>query len=326
MLEVPVIDVSGFVHNQAQRKRQVAAAVNQACERIGFFVVTGHGVDAQLCSKALDASRVFFDLPLEEKLRIKQSRNDLARGYSAPAAESVSYSRDQWTPGDLKESFSMGPPRVPENHFAANAWPARPGELKDALTDYYRAMEGLSSVLMRTFARALDLDENYFADKINRHSSVLRVINYPEQPEPPLPGQWRSGPHTDYDGFTILRQEDETRPGGLQARGRSGAWVDVPVIPNSFVINIGDMLMQWTNDRWLSTEHRVLNPSRDKALGSRRMSMPFFHSPNYDVVIECIPSCCGPNRPAKYAPVRSGDWARMKFQKQVTFASTGDAP
>jgi isopenicillin N synthase-like dioxygenase len=322
--EIPVIDISGFIDGASARKRTIATAVNRACEEIGFFVITGHGVDAGLCGSVFKVAGEFFDLPLEEKLRVKQWRDDLARGYSAPAAESVSYSRGEWTPGDLKESFSMGPLRVPEGHFAANLWPKRPRELKDTLSRYFIAMERLAATLMHIFAAALDLPERYFDDKIDRHASLLRVLNYPDQPAPPLPNQWRAGAHTDYDGFTILRQEDELRPGGLQVRTRAGEWIDVPVIPDSFVINIGDMLMQWTNDGWVSTEHQVVNPPRERALGSRRMSIPFFHTPNYDAVIECLPGCSSADRPPKYAPVRSGDWARMKFRKQVTFAEGDD--
>lgn len=323
MPTIPVIDIAEFMNDEAPRKAATAAAVNRACEEIGFFVITGHGVDARLCRGTFAAAGAFFDLPLGEKLKVKQLRDDLARGYSAPAAESVSYSRGDWTPGDLKESFSMGPLRVPEGHFAANVWPARPAELKDVLSRYFTTMERLSSAMMRLFACALGLDEHYFDRKIDRHASLLRVLNYPDQPEVPLPNQWRAGAHTDYDGFTILRQEDEARPGGLQVRTRAGEWIDVPVIADSFVINIGDMMMQWTNDRWLSTEHRVVNPPRERALGSRRMSIPFFHTPNYDAVIECLPGCGG-GRPAKYAPVKSGDWARIKFRKQVTFAESGE--
>jgi isopenicillin N synthase-like dioxygenase len=172
-------------------------------------------------------------------------------------------------------------------------------------------MEGLASDLMRIFAVALDLPEPFFADTLNRHISAIRLINYPEQPEAPVPGQLRSGEHSDYGSLTILKIENA--PGGLQVRTRKGRWIDVPAVTDAFIINIGDLMMHWTNDRWISTLHRVVNPPRDRALGSRRLSMVFFHQPNYDALIECLPTCQGPGHPPKHPPVTSGEHRLRKF-------------
>src|SRR5262249_31027989 len=243
--------------------------------------------------------------PLQEKMKVKRWADDVARGYSPLADESVAYSRDKLTPGDLKESLSIGPPDVLDEpyyhcaaagqHFAANRWPERPAELKEVWTEYFYLMERLAAGLLRIFALAFNLSESYFEDKIDKHISVLRVLNYPDQPDEPSAGQLRAGEHSDYDSLTILCQQD--RPGGLQVQNWQGEWVDVPVIDNSFVVNIGDMMMRWTNDRWISTMHRVVNPPRSKALGRRRLSIAFFHLPNYDTLVECLPSCCGPGHP-----------------------------
>jgi isopenicillin N synthase-like dioxygenase len=330
LLTVPIIEISSFIERGADGRRGVARAVAQACEEIGFFVIVGHGFDPRLADRVFEQSKTFFDLPLHEKSRAKPWTNEIPRGYSSVGDESVSYSRLNWTPGDLKESFTIGAPELPDDDYyrrpgsaefyAENFWPERPAGFRESYIDYFRAMERLSGLLMRIFAVALALPEDYFADKTDRHPGALRVLNYPDQPEEPLPNQLRAGEHSDYGTFTIVRQENELRPGGLQVRNQAGDWVDVPVIRDSFVVNIGDMLMRWTNDRWMSTLHRVANPPRDRARDSRRMSIAFFHTTNFDTVVECLPSCCSAAAPPKYQPVTYADYLRERFVRQVTFA------
>src|SRR5438094_632923 len=130
---------------------------------------------------------------------------------------------------------------------------------------------------------------------------------HPAQARLPTPGQLRAGAHTDYGGFTILSGEDV--PGGLQVRTRDGRWVDVATTPTRFVVNIGDLLMRWTNDRWLSNMHRVVNPPAGD--GRPRLSIAFFNHPNYDVTIECLAS----QGPARHPPMRSGDYRDLKYAK-----------
>jgi isopenicillin N synthase-like dioxygenase len=330
LLNVPVIDIAPFLSGGVPEKRVVAQAVNRACEDIGFLVVTGHGVDPALANSVFAESRSFFGAPLEQKLAVKQWGDDIPRGYSGLAAESVAYSRLKWTPGDLKESFSIGPLEVPAEEyyhrpeaavlFAENRWPQGRERFREVYSQYYRVMERLASDVLRLFAAALALPERYFADKIDRHFGVLRVLNYPNQPQDPLPGQLRAGEHSDYTTLTILRHEDEHRYGGLQVRNRAGEWVDVPLVPNSLVINLGDMMERWTNDRWVSTMHRVVNPPREHACDSPRLSLVFFHETNYDTVIECLPHCSSQEKPPKYEPVTCGDYLRLKFTRQTTFA------
>jgi isopenicillin N synthase-like dioxygenase len=241
--------------------------------------------------------------------------------------EGLSYSLDEPTPPDLKESLSIGPIDVDRDdpyftgpaagpHFAPNVWPANPPELRPVWTAYFDAMQHLAADLMRMFALALDLPENYFDDKIDRHISMFRVLQYPSQTTMPEPGQMRAGAHSDYGSLTILRQEN--RPGGLQVRNKAGEWIDVAAVPGTFVVNIGDLMMQWTNDLWSSTMHRVINPPRELAYDSARISLVFFHQPNYDAMVSCLPSCASPDNPPKYAPVSSGDHLLSKFVKQTT--------
>ena len=143
---------------------------------------------------------------------------------------------------------------------------------------------------------ALDLPETYFNDKIDQHITNFSVLHYPGQAEEPEPDQLRAGAHSDLGSLTIIYQDSAT--GGLQVYTREEQWIDVPLIEGSFVVNLGDLMAEWTNDRWVSTPHRVVNPPRSHA-HQDRLSIGFFHQPNYDAVIECIETCCGPDNPPK---------------------------
>jgi isopenicillin N synthase-like dioxygenase len=308
-----------FFSGGGDGKRRVAAEVGRACEEIGFLIVKGHGVPLDLVEEMYDVSKRFFALPLEEKMRARG--RDRSRGYGPVGDESLSYGLGKAAPADVKESLYEGPMDVPDTsyfrgpegapHFIPNVWPERPPGLRVVWRAYYRRMEQLASDIMRVFAVALDLPELFFADKIDKHVSRVRAIHYPDQREDPLPGQLRAGEHTDYGTMTILRIEDV--PGGLQVKTREGEWLDVLAVPDAFVVNIGDLMMRWTNDAWISTLHRVLNPPRDAKLGTQRISLAFFHQPNYDALIECLPSCQGLGNPAKYPPVTSGEHRNRKF-------------
>jgi isopenicillin N synthase-like dioxygenase len=163
---------------------------------------------------------------------------------------------------------------------------------------------------MQLFALALRLPETWFDDKIDHDFSVVSSIYYPAQKTAPLPGQLRAGAHTDYGSLTILAPT--AAAGGLQVRTLNGEWVDVPYVPGAFVINIGDMMQRWTNDRWLSNMHRVINPPQAVASTSPRQSVAFFLHPNYDATIECIPTCRDADHGSKYGPISAGSYMKEK--------------
>ena len=305
-LEVPVVDIAPFLAGTLAGKRTVAAAVGRACEDIGFLTIVGHGVPPELIERQYRLARAFFDLPVEEKLQAVPASGD-RRGYSPFQNISLARSQGRHAPADLRESLTYG------GDFDDYAWPARPAGLRETWCEYYRAMDRLSLTLLHIFALALDLPEIFFDDKVGRGPSSVTTINYPDQEAEPVPGQLRSGEHTDWGPLTIVRSEDA--PGGLQVTNRQGDWVDVKAVPGAFVVNIGDMMMRWTNDRWISTLHRVANPPRDRALGSRRQSIVYFLNANSDAVITCLESCCSAERPAKYPPITAGDYLALKMQQ-----------
>lgn len=173
-------------------------------------------------------------------------------------------------------------------------------------------MDSLAKVLLCIFAIALDLPEHWFNNKFDKHNATFVAVNYHNQVTEPRPGQLRCGPHTDYGALTILKSED--RPGGLEVLTGDTSWLPVSIIPDTFVVNLGDLMQQWTNDCWVSNLHRVSNPPRDAAVGTRRQSLVYFLHPNYDAVIECIPSCTQ-NGTAKYLPIVAIDHLMSKFAK-----------
>jgi isopenicillin N synthase-like dioxygenase len=321
MTSIPEIDIAPFLEGSSAGRQAVVAEVDRACREIGFFIIKGHGVDEALIAETYAAARAFFELPLQQKFSIRQPAPTISRGYTAVGGETLSAGLGERAPADLKEMIDIGPVDVPGgeyyerpeagNHFHPNLWPAKPPDFRVTMESYYRRMNRLANDLMAIFAHALELPENFFVDKLDKNMSALRLICYPEQKELPKPGQLRSGAHTDYGTLTILTSDKVV--GGLQAQHRDGHWVDVVPEPGTFVINIADAMQVWTNDRWVSTLHRVVNPPRELADTSRRHSIPFFHQPNYDAIIDTLPSCYGPDRPRRYQPITFGEHWMSKW-------------
>lgn len=321
---IPTVDLAPFFNGDAAGRGAVAAQIDRACREIGFFLITGHGVAAEMMAETYAMASAFFDLPQEEKLGIRQPAPHISRGYTPIRGEALSAGLGMAAPGDLKEMIDIGPVDVPGGdyytrpeagaHFHPNLWPLRPPGFRDTMERYYRRANRLADDLMRLFALALDLPEAFFLGKLDRNMSALRVVRYPEQTEPPLPGQLRSGAHTDYGTLTVLMADRAA--GGLQARHRDGTWVDILPEPGAYVVNIGDVMQIWTGGRWVSTLHRVVNPPAELASRARRHSVVFFHQPNYDAVIETLPSCRDPDQPHSppitYAAHWMGKWMATK--------------
>lgn len=315
---VPVIDIGAD-------PADVAAQMDEACRRVGFLTITGHGVDPSVIAKAWEAARAFFDLPLAHKQSVAMPPGGYPYGYSGFTAETLARSLGNETPPDLKESLAVGPrglvpgPSSPAEEwaFSPTLWPdaVLPG-LRPAWEAYFTAMGELAARLMRFAAIALGLEAHHFDRLLDRHASAMRALNYPALTSPATAGQLRAGAHTDYGTLTILLQED--KPGGLQVQRPDGSWADVPAIPGSFVINLGDAMARWTNDRWVSTMHRVVLPPAGAGPTARRQSIAFFHNANWDAVIECLPTCLEPGEAPKYEPIEAGPHLMSKFQSTVS--------
>ena len=319
--QIPVIDISSFQTGNSGDKRTVAAQVAQACQSIGFLVIAGHGIAPSTVTTLYDAGKAFFDLPLEEKLRVRRPRNDQNRGYIPYGEETLARMHGGDTPPDFKEVFAIGPDKVPDEpyytgpnsypSFAPNLWPENPASLYPVMKTYFSAMEQLMRLIARIFAVALEQSEDYFEDKLDKHTSQLRLLHYPCPDQALADNQLRCGVHTDLGMITILR--NEAAPGGLQVCTPNGEWIDAPAIDNTFVVNLGDLMMRWTNDRWLSTPHRVAVPVPSSRSQSRRLSIGYFVGPNYDAIVECIDTCRKSGEAPRYEPVTVHDYRTNRF-------------
>ena len=293
-MSVPIIDFEPFLKGDEADRMNVARLIDAACIEVGFFAVTGHGV-AENTIETLRAEAVrFFARPETDKSRVARPANKISRGWNFVGDRSLAYSIGQETPPDLQESFAMGPVQVPDApyftcdraraFFAPNMWPDTQPELRAKMTDYFHVMEELAHAVMQAFAMALGQPATHFDDKIDRHTSSLRLVRYPGQVEA-VAGQRRAGEHTDYGSLTTLRGDN--LPGGLQVKLRHGDWTDITRPEGGFVCNIGDAMARWTKDRWVSNLHRVGVPPEGRP-SEDRISIVFFHNPNYDAEMRCI--------------------------------------
>jgi isopenicillin N synthase-like dioxygenase len=305
---IPVIDIAPLYLNDAKSWQSVATAIDQACQQSGFFYITGHNISAARISQLTAAYKQFFDLPLAEKLTIDITKTDHHRGYGSFGTEQL----DPEKPADFKETFDMGR-NLSADHVdvlaakplhGCNQYPNIAG-FKALVETHYWDMIELGKTLLRGLAIALKIDPNFFNDSFTEPLSVLRFIHYPALEKKSNDDQMGAGAHTDYGCITILYQDSI---GGLQVKDRAGHWQDALPIKDSFVINIGDMMARWSNDRYTSTPHRVINPS-----GRERYSMPFFVEPNFDTGIEALSGCYSEDNPAKYSAITAGDYLLSRF-------------
>lgn len=327
MLEVPAIDISAFHGGTREERQAIAGQVADAFETIGFVTITGHGIEPASIGRMFASARDFFAYPADEKLAYLPKAPG-APGYYALATGSLAATLGEEAPPDMKESFTIGPVDAPDDAyhrhpdalrwFPDNQWPPLDG-FAEAWSEHYRATTAFAATLMEICAVALDLPDDYFAPSFDRQTSTLSVINYPEQERKPEPGQLRAGAHSDYGSLTLLLKENDGS--GLQVRNTDGDWVDVVPGRGAFIVNIGDMLAEWSNDRWVSTVHRVVNPSVDEDPGaSRRMSCAYFLAPNYDAVISPLPGTVDAEHPSRYEPVTAAAHLMAKMEKQYLHA------
>ena len=317
--EIPCIDISPFLHGV--KKQGVARQVADACERIGFLMISGHGLEPLLIDNAFERSLAFFDLPRMEKEKFHPTGPSRQRGFHGFATRGLAYTLGQDAPPDLRETFFLGPiddhrayfakRRSAVNAYAPNIYPVIPEGVAEALVGIYRAYERLSADLLRIFAVALDQPENYFAPVISRHFSILSSHHYPALTQAPQPGQLRTGPHTDFGALTILAMTEAD--GGLEVLMPDGVWQPIHPPDGALVVNLGDMMARWTNDRWASTLHRVVTPAELAGSRSRRQTIGYFMHPDFDARIAAIPSCVAKGGTPKYPPISAGEHIAMKI-------------
>jgi isopenicillin N synthase-like dioxygenase len=316
MPDIPIVDVSGLSSSDLDARLQVAAELGRACREVGFFYVSGHGITDTVRASMFAAAHEFFAQPFAVKQAVSITLSPHNRGYAAIGSERL----DQTAPVDQKEAFNIGLELAPDDpellagvpFRGVNHWPDLPG-WREAVQAYYDGCQRLQLDIHRGFSLDLGLDEDFFADKMDRPISTLRMLHYPAG-QPSEPGEVGAGTHTDYGNLTILATDGVA---GLQVQRRDGIWLDAPHIDGTFVCNIGDCLMRWTNDIYVSTPHRVLRPQTE------RYSVAFFADPNPDARVEVIPSCLGPDEAPRYAPTTGAAYLRSRLDANYEHLKTG---
>jgi isopenicillin N synthase-like dioxygenase len=298
---IPLIDCGPAFRTDPGGLEAVARSVRQASERVGFFYLAGHGVSPATIEAAFAASREFHALPLDDKMRLKINENNigyLALNQSMQRASTVHNA----TRPNYNESFFISHDRGADHPDVVagiplrgrNQWPDGHAAMRSAMVAYFKALEAVGERMLPVLARALDMPADYFARFFANEAHInLRFLHYPPQ-DTDDDEQFGQGPHTDNSFLTMLAREEGP---GLAVRLPSGEWLAPPVIPGTFLVNLGNMMKRWSNDRFLSTPHGVLNDS-----GRDRYSIAFFYSPNPDAAIECLPSCVTPDNPPRYPP------------------------
>ena len=313
MYDIPLIDIGVLANGDTAARTRVISLIGAACRGTGFFVITGHGVTPALMRDADAAAHEVFALPPDAKRELAITKHGYNRGYVGLGVEAL----DEKTLPDLKEAYNLiwsGDTTRP-----SNVWPPLPGWRERAQL-YFDAVLAVGQRLHLAFAVDLGLDENFFEDKLDRSMATLRFLHYPMAAPAPsvaadgaaigLPG---AGTHTDYGNVTLLATDGVA---GLQVRRRDGSWIEVPPTPGAFICNIGDCLMRWSNDVYVSTPHRVVAPAHE------RYSIAFFLDPNPDAMVSAIPSCVPAGESPRYAPITAGAY----LQQRLSATYAGKAP
>ncbi|HTH95470.1 MAG TPA: 2-oxoglutarate and iron-dependent oxygenase domain-containing protein [Rhodocyclaceae bacterium] len=309
--QLPLVDVSGLFSADLATRTSAAAILGRAAREAGFLYISGHGVPRHLIDRLVARATAYFAQPLDDKMRDYIGLSDNHSGY-VPEGEEQFYSAKP----DLKEAYDVGfdlggldvvtreAKRRPM--LGANRWSAFPGFREDVKA-YYDAVYALSLVLFKGFALALDLPEDTFTQHVTTPPSQLRLVHYPYNPDAAAdrPG---IGAHTDYECFTILLPTAD----GLEVMNGAGEWIDAPVVPDTFVINIGDMMEVLSNGNFVATSHRVRKVTQE------RYSFPLFCACDYDTVIAPLPALVQTGESSRYAPVVCGE--HLYAQTMQTFS------
>ncbi|MEO5738540.1 MAG: 2OG-Fe(II) oxygenase family protein [Variovorax sp.] len=316
-MSIPVIDLAGTLNVDSDAARRNATALFEALSTIGFAYIGGHGVTPATTDSAFAASREFHASSLAQKQSI--AINGFHRGYMGMATSTiVTSSVAKVTKPNMSESLMLMHELAPDDPAllagdplqGPNQWPAWLPEFRPRIERYVREVDGVGRYLVQLIAMSLGLPARTLDHHFARPTTFLRALHYPPQMCTEN-GEFGSAPHTDYGVITLLAQDDS---GGLQVRPRGGDWIEAPPIANTLVLNVGDMLARWTNNRFVSTPHRVINTS-----GRDRYSLPYFFDPGMDSLIECLPTCTDATRPPLFAPVRYGDYLLERLNKNYDY-------
>ncbi|KAL3469785.1 hypothetical protein BJX99DRAFT_64278 [Aspergillus californicus] len=307
-IQIPVIDISGYFQNDETRTTEIITALQSACKDPGFFQITGHSVPAQLRAQTLDKLQGFFSLPENIKKQVHRSQSECLRGYEVVGEQKLEAALG----GDQKEGFMIGP-ELPPGRFlqGPNQWLEEnvcPG-FRETFMEYFDEVHKLSKLMFRLLALSLGLEERYFDDFVASRDSITmcRAHRYPPTTQEIAARTRGIGAHTDFGALTLLLQD---KVGGLEVYYEpNDTWYPVAYVPDAYVVNIGDMMERWTNNRYKSTRHRVISPVSNQD----RYSIAFFNEGLLDKVITCIPTCVEEDEEPLHEPITAEMHLRNRY-------------
>lgn len=304
--KIPSLDLADFLSGDPNRKQKFVADLGEAYNTIGFIALRNHGLSDELSNQLYATIKKFFDLPDEVKQKYENPALAGQRGYVGKGKE---HAKGRNT-GDLKEFYHVGQ-EVKDNdpikaEYPDNIWPDEIPEFKETALAAYQALEKAGKEILRALALYLDLEENYFDDKVHHGNSILRPIHYfpIEDPDSVPADAVRAAEHGDINLITLLMGASAD---GLQVLRRDGKWIPITALPEQIVVNVGDMLARLTNNKLKSTIHRVVNPPRE-LMHTSRYSIPFFMHPRSEMDLTCLESCIDEQNPKAYPDATAGEY------------------
>jgi len=304
---IPMLDVAAYFAGDAKELPRLGRELRHAFENVGFYYLRGHGIPQSLIDAVFEQAARFHAQPMERKLALRINEHNIGympMGGSLARSSTVHNNRKP----SVNEAFFLRRERLPDDpdviagkrFRALNRWPADLPGFRDTVLAYMNAMEALGRRMVRIYAVALDLPPPYFDSMFATPNMIQRLTHYPPR-DAYEEDEFSIAPHTDSGFMTLLAP---SKVPGLSIRLPDGTWFDAPSVPGAFVVNGGDVLRRWTNGRFLATPHRAINAS-----GQARYAIPYFYDPHPDTLIECLPTCCGPDNPPQYEPVTYDQYA-----------------
>jgi len=310
MFSIPIIDFGGFHAGSKVRRQEIISEVDHCASQIGFMYAKNLSVDNGLKDRAFQSATDFFNQPLVEKEYFAYQGADNNHGFQGFASEKL----DQSKPADLKEAFTMRD--IPRSVREGRNWPS--DEYRDIAIELFNKSLDDANTVMEAFAEALDLPLNFFRNCHSGEVITLRYLHYPLVDQEPQEGQLGAGAHTDYGTITLLYQDDA---GGLEVKGKDGAWHQAIHIPDTVIINTGDLLSRWTNGKYCSTLHRVRPRTKQNVKVTDRYSIAFFVDPDNATPVSVLPSCQSKSNPPKYTDTTAGEHVKERIEKSLIFSN-----
>lgn len=305
---IPTLDLLDFTNGDSAKRTGFVQNLGQAYEEIGFVAIRNHGLDTALQDRLYSAVEAFFALPDDVKMKYDGSAIAGQRGYTSKGQE---HAKDA-NVGDLKEFYHIGQdPSADSPDELANIFPTEVPDFEPATRQAFTSLESAGRSLLQAIALYLGLDTHYFDDKVKGGSSILRPIHYFPIADPSQvpPGAVRAGAHEDINLITLLMGASAE---GLEVLNKQGQWVAITALPDSIVVNVGDMLQRLTNNKLRSTTHRVVNPPVER-MHLPRYSIPFFMHPRPEMDLSCLPSCVNDQQPKAYPDTTAGQFLHERL-------------